>query len=72
MSAFQGAPGSGKGVPIEDVASTTVFRFSEIILDADPKSPAYLAPSCPTEGRIRIVRDAGRDAVDAAASGCDT
>src|SRR5882757_9954473 len=28
-----------------------------------------LAPSRPTEGRIRIVRDAGRDAVDAAASG---
>jgi hypothetical protein len=26
-------------------------------------------PSCPTEGRIAIVTDAGRDAVDAAASG---
>ena len=45
------------------------FRYSEIPLDPAPKSPAYPSPSCPTEGRIRIVRDAGRDAVDAAASG---
>jgi hypothetical protein len=29
----------------------------------------YLLPSCPSEGRIRIVRDAGQDVVDAAASG---
>src|ERR1700682_5653020 len=34
-----------------------------------PKSLLELPPSCPTEGRIRIVRDAGRDAVDAAAAG---
>jgi hypothetical protein len=29
-----------------------------------PKSPAYLAPSLPLQGRIAIVTDAGRDAVD--------
>src|ERR1700682_3459767 len=34
-----------------------------------PDSGIYTSPSRPTEGRIRIVRDAGRDAVDAAASG---
>src|ERR1700738_2138858 len=39
------------------------FRFSEISLDASPKSPIHTSPSRPTEGRIRIVRDAGRDAV---------
>jgi hypothetical protein len=32
-------------------------------------SGIYPSPSRPTEGRIRIVRDAGRDAVDAAALG---
>src|SRR3977135_225532 len=36
---------------------------------AAPKSPLHPSPSRPTEGRIRIVRDAGRDAVDAAESG---
>ena len=45
------------------------FGFSEIPLDAYPKSPIHPSPSRPTKGRIRIVRDAGRDAVDAAASG---
>ena len=30
------------------------------------KSPAYPPPSCPTEGRLEIVTDAGQDAVDAA------
>jgi hypothetical protein len=34
-----------------------------------PKSDLELSPSRPTEGRIRIVRDAGWDAVDAAALG---
>jgi len=34
-----------------------------------PKSDLELFASRPTEGRIRIVRDAGWDAVDAAASG---
>jgi hypothetical protein len=37
-----------------------------------PKSPAYLLPSRPTEGRLAIVTDAGRDAVDAGSSGADT
>src|SRR6266704_924044 len=32
-----------------------------------PKSHLELSPSRPTEGRIAIVTDAGRDAVDAAA-----
>jgi hypothetical protein len=36
---------------------------------AAPKSPLHPSPSRPHEGRIRIVRDAGWDAVDAAASG---
>jgi hypothetical protein len=43
-----------------------IFRNS---LDASPDSPIDHSPSRPTEGRIRIVRDAGRDAVDAAAFG---
>src|SRR6266436_7278340 len=30
---------------------------------------SMISPSCPTEGRLAIVTDAGRDAVDAAASG---
>ena len=34
-----------------------------------PKSDLELSPSRPTEGRIAIVRDAGWDAVDAAALG---
>jgi hypothetical protein len=43
-----------------------IFRNS---LDAFPDSGIYTSLSCPTEGRIRIVRDAGRDAVDVAALG---
>jgi hypothetical protein len=43
--------------------------FKNISVFAAPKSPLYPPPSRPTEGRIRIVRDAGRDAVDAAALG---
>src|SRR5882724_286991 len=39
------------------------FGFSEMQIRL------YDSLSRPTEGRIRIVRDAGRDAVDAAASG---
>jgi hypothetical protein len=41
----------------------------KILLLARPKSPLHPPPSRPHEGRIRIVRDAGRDAVDAAALG---
>jgi glutathione S-transferase len=36
-----------------------------ILLPAYPKSNLYPSPSHPTEGRIAIVTDAGRDAVDA-------
>jgi len=36
-----------------------------IPLRALPKSTLELPPSCPTEGRLAIVTDAGRDAVDA-------
>jgi hypothetical protein len=38
--------------------SKKYFCFSET------KSLVYPPPSCPTEGRIAIVTDAGRDAVD--------
>ena len=40
-----------------------------ILLPALPKSLLYPPPSRPMKGRIAIVTDAGRDAVDAAASG---
>ena len=43
------------------------FGLSEIILDAAPKSPLNPLLSRPTEGRLAIVTDAGRDAVDAKA-----
>jgi hypothetical protein len=36
-----------------------------ILIFRIPKSDAYLLPSCPTEGRLEIVTDAGQDAVDA-------
>src|SRR5258708_39889547 len=39
----------------------------DISVPTYPKSRLELSPSRPTEGRIRIVRDAGWDAVDAAA-----
>jgi hypothetical protein len=44
------------------------FGFYEISLDPSPKSPIKPSLSCPTEGRFTIVTNAGRDAVDAAAS----
>jgi hypothetical protein len=40
-------------------------NFSKISLRCTPKSNLYPLPSCPTEGRLAIVTDAGRDAVDA-------
>jgi hypothetical protein len=40
-----------------------------ILLRRHPKSNLYRQPSCPTEGRIAIVTNAGQDAVDAAALG---
>jgi hypothetical protein len=39
-----------------------------ISLSPSGKSNLRLAPSRPTEGRLAIVTDAGRDAVDAAVS----
>jgi hypothetical protein len=41
------------------------FGISEISLAASPKSVVYRSPSCPQEGRLEIVTDAGQDAVDA-------
>ena len=41
------------------------FGISEILLAAGPKSAIYPPPSRPSEGRLAIVTDAGRDAVDA-------
>jgi hypothetical protein len=53
------------GFPVEsyfsDFPKFCLWRLTQITL--------IFPPSCPTEGRIRIVRDAGRDAVDATASG---
>jgi hypothetical protein len=39
--------------------------FKYILIYRIPKSLLYLSPSCPTEGRLEIVTDAGQDAVDA-------
>jgi hypothetical protein len=44
--------------------------FKNISVFAAPKSPLYPPPSRPTEGRIRIVRDAGRDAVPRCKATC--
>jgi hypothetical protein len=43
------------------------FGISEITLAVRPKSVVYAHRLVPLEGRIAIVTDAGRDAVDAAA-----
>jgi hypothetical protein len=48
--------------PVQSLAKK-YFCFSE------SKSPLYSRHPVPPKGRIRIVRDAGRGAVDAAASG---
>jgi hypothetical protein len=45
--------------------------FKNILLRRRPKSNLYRLPSCPTQGRIAIVTDAGRDAVDAVARARD-
>src|ERR1700687_5483388 len=45
--------------------SGSYFGNSEIVLAVAPKSVIYPPPSRPTEGRLAIVTDAGRDAVDA-------
>jgi hypothetical protein len=43
---------------------SSLFR-KNIPVHFSPKSPAYASPSRPTEGRLAIVTDAGRDAMDA-------
>ena len=43
------------------------FR-KNILVFRTPKSDAYLLPSCPIEGRLEIVTDAGQDAVDASSA----
>ena len=48
-----------------DFLSSLIFK--NISLRARPKSNLYPSTSHPTEGRIMIVTNAGRDAVDAAA-----
>src|SRR5712671_6844509 len=48
--------------------SSLFFRiFRKLLVPTHPKSDLELFASHPTEGRIAIVTDAGRDAVDAAA-----
>src|SRR6202022_3932312 len=51
--------------PDQAHASCPVPPCKNISLRAWPKSTLYPLPSRPTEGRIAIVTDAGRDAVDA-------
>ena len=51
------------------VSSLLFLIFRKIFVAIRPKSNLELSPSRPTEGRIRIVRDAGWDVVDAAGSG---
>jgi hypothetical protein len=53
----------------EFLAAQRNFRFPEISLDATPTQDYYPPILSQCEGRIRIVRDAGQGAVDAAASG---
>jgi len=52
---------------ITDLLSSPLRK--NISVPAQPKSLLYPQPSRLIEGRIAIVTDAGRDAVDAAASG---
>src|SRR6266403_1996927 len=44
-------------------------RIKNILVFVLPKSDAYPSTSRPSEGRSRVVTNAGRDAVDARASG---
>ena len=54
---------------LTDVSSLISDFPKNISVPTYPKSSLELSTSRPTEGRIAIVTDAGRDAVDAAASG---
>jgi hypothetical protein len=51
--------------PGKSVAKLSSPSRKNIPLRDLPKSTLELPPSCPTEGRLAIVTDAGRDAVDA-------
>jgi hypothetical protein len=52
---------------ISELLSSPVCKNISVL--AEPKSNLYRSRPTPLEGRIAIVTDAGRDAVDAAASG---
>jgi hypothetical protein len=45
--------------------SIFISDFQNFFIDGGPKSPFYPLPSRLTEGRLEIVADARRDAVDA-------
>ncbi len=66
-------PGSRSRVPRNDESTRATKKkviclstppFKNIPVPFRPKSPAYVLPSRPTEGRLAIVTNAGRDAVD--------
>ena len=68
-----GRTGSYAGVTLGNLAPVARVQphlqknseFPNFLLAARPKSLLYPPPSCPTEGRLEIVTDAGQDAVDA-------
>jgi hypothetical protein len=54
---------SGKSAAAVIFLSSPIFKNISVLVS--PKSLLYPPPSHPTEGRIAIVTNAGRDAVDA-------
>jgi hypothetical protein len=52
----------------KSVTYLSIPLCKNILVFARPKSLLYPLPSRPTEGRLAIVTDAGRDAVDVAVS----
>ena len=62
--------GGAADLPVGQISLLCRFKLSSpicknISLRRVPKSNLYPSPSRPTEGRLAIVTDAGRDAVDA-------
>ncbi len=60
---------SSSRLPGGQITWTADFGLSSpfcknILIFRSRKSPYILRPSCPTEGRLEIVTDAGQDAVD--------